>query len=67
MPIDLLGDRAREISDGLDGYTVVAHEGHEGVTRSRGVQFSPSPALLVIALKALRTWDASSGVPTWLN
>jgi hypothetical protein len=33
---------------------------------SRGVQFSPIPAFLVIALKALRTWDASRGVPNWL-
>jgi hypothetical protein len=33
---------------------------------SRSVQFSPSPAFLVIALRAVRTWETSSGVPAWL-
>src|SRR5215475_14000502 len=49
VPVDLLGYRRAgvpdEISDGLDGYAVVAHQGHEGVTQLPRRPVLPEPRL----------------------
>ncbi len=49
VPVDLLGYRRAgvpaEISDGLDGYAVVAHDGHERVTQLAGRPVLPEPRL----------------------
>jgi hypothetical protein len=50
MPMDLLGFRCTgvpdEISDGLDGYAAVAHQGHQGVTQLPRRPVLPQPCLL---------------------